>query len=299
MSRPTLRQLEYLVAVADHEHVGRAAAACHVSQPSLSAQLKELERQLGTAVTERVGRGITMTAAGSELADRARGIVRDTDDLMEAANRSTTNFIAALRLAAIPTVAPYLLPRVLPALRRHHPDAEVHLRELQTPKLTEALAIGEIDLGIMALPVDNPDFDHMVILDDPFMVAVAPMHQLAAAEEVALDQLKGEPVLLLEDGHCLRDQALDICNQVGAADHGQIQGTSLATLCQMVAAGMGVTLLPQSAHAVEAREGTGLVVRPFRGSSPSRHLVLVWRRRAPAAPLYAALAEIMRTELAD
>lgn len=297
--RPTMRQLEYLVALDEHGHVGRAADACHVSQPSLSAQLKELERQVGAVITERVGRGVEVTPVGRELARRARRILRDTDDLVEAANRSATHFVAALRLAAIPTVAPYLLPRILPGIRLAHPEAEIHLRELQTPRMIDALTAGEIDVGLMALPVDNPEFDHRVILDDPFMVATGPTHEFAEVEAVAVDRLSDESVLLLEDGHCLRDQALEICSQVGATDRGQIQGTSLATLCQMVAAGMGVTLLPRSASGVEAREGTGVVVRPFAGATPVRHLVLVWRRRAPAAPLYAELAALMAAELAE
>jgi len=297
MFRPTLRQLDYLVAVADEGHIGRAAAACHVAQPSLSAQLKELERGLGTALVERIGRGIRLTTAGEELAERSRAILRDTDDLVATARRSTTNLRGRLRVAAIPTVAPYLLPRFVPLLRGRHPDVEAHLSEMQTPLLVPALARGEIDIGLMALPVDDPDLDHTTILDDPFLVALDPLHRLADADDIPAERLADEAVLLLEDGHCLRDQALDICNQVGATESREIQATSLATLCQMVAAGMGVTLLPLSARAVEAREGAGIVVRPFRGSAPSRQLVLTWRRRSPTADLYRELGEIMRDGL--
>jgi LysR family hydrogen peroxide-inducible transcriptional activator len=297
--RPTLRQLDYLVAVADEGHIGRAAARCHVAQPSLSAQLKELERGLGADIIERVGRGVRLTAAGTELAERARGILRSADDLVETAHRSATSLHGRLSVAAIPTVAPYLLPRFVPLLRDRHPEVESHLREMQTPQLVPALVRGEIDIGLMALPVDDPDLDHLVILDDPFLVALDPDHAFASRNDVRAEQLAGEAVLLLEDGHCLRDQALDICNEVGATKAGEIQATSLATLCQMVAAGMGVTLLPRSARAVEARDGTGIVVRPFRGSSPSRKLVLTWRRRSPAAELYRELAELTRAELAN
>jgi LysR family hydrogen peroxide-inducible transcriptional activator len=297
--RPTLRQLDYLVAVADEGHIGRAAARCHVAQPSLSAQLKELERGLGADIIERVGRGIRLTAAGTELAERARGILRSADDLVETAHRSATSLHGRLSVAAIPTVAPYLLPRFVPLLRDRHPEVESHLREMQTPQLVPALVRGEIDIGLMALPVDDPDLDHLVILDDPFLVALDPDHAFASRNDVRAEQLAGEAVLLLEDGHCLRDEALDICNEVGATKAGEIQATSLATLCQMVAAGMGVTLLPRSAHAVEARDGTGIVVRPFHGNSPSRKLVLTWRRRSPAAELYRELAELTRAELAN
>ena len=297
MFRPTLRQLDYLVAVADEGHIGRAAAACHVAQPSLSAQLKELERGLGTALVERIGRGIRLTTAGEELAEQSRAILRDTDDLVATARHSTTNLQGRLRVAAIPTVAPYLLPRFVPLLRDRHPDVEAHLSEMQTPLLVPALARGEIDIGLMALPVDDPDLDHLTILDDPFLIALDPRHRFADAEDIPAERLVGEAVLLLEDGHCLRDQALDICNQVGATESGEIQATSLATLCQMVAAGMGVTLLPRSARAVEARNGAGIVVRPFRGSPPSRQLVLTWRHRSPAADLYRELGEIIRDGL--
>jgi LysR family transcriptional regulator, hydrogen peroxide-inducible genes activator len=297
MFRPTLRQLDYLVAVAEEGHIGRAAASCHVSQPSLSAQLKELERGLGTAVIERIGRGIRLTATGENLADQARAILRDTDDLVATARRSATNLTGRLRVAAIPTVAPYLLPRFIPLLRGRHPDIEVHLREMQTPALVPALVRGDIDVGLMALPVDDPELDHLTLLDDPFLVALDPHHHFATDDAIPAERLADEAVLLLEDGHCLRDQALDICNQVGATEFGDIQATSLATLCQMVAAGMGVTLLPQSARTVEAREGAGIIVRPFWGSTPSRELVLTWRHRSPAADLYREMAEILRDGL--
>jgi LysR family hydrogen peroxide-inducible transcriptional activator len=299
MYRPSLRQLEYLVAVAEEGHIGRAAERCHVAQPSLSAQLKELERGLGAALVERIGRGIRLTPAGENLAGKAREILQATDDLVEGAQQSTTRLRGRLRIAAIPTVAPYLLPRFVPLLREHHPEVETHLRELHTPNLVPALVNGDIDLGLMALPVEDPTLDHVVILDDPFLVALDPAHSFAAAEDVAIDHLVGEAVLLLEDGHCLRDQALEICSRVGAEEAGEIQATSLATLCQMVAAGMGVTLLPRSARAVEARDGTGILVRPFRGAAPTRKLVLTWRRRSPAAPLYRELAELTRSHLAE
>lgn len=294
-----MRQLEYLVAIAEHGHVGQAAKTCFVTQPSLSAQIKELERQLGTAVVEHVGRGIAVTPLGNELAKRARRILREADDLVELANLSNEGLVGVVRLAAIPTVAPYLLPLVLPPMRERHQGAAFHLRELQTPHLIEALDAREIDIGIMALPVENPDFDYTVILDDPFLLAVDPVHKFALATGVPIDSLRGQEVLLLEDGHCLRDQALAICDQVGAQDRGRIQGTSLATLCQMVAAGMGITLLPQSAAAVEARDGAGIVVRPFIGTSPSRQLVLVWRKRSPSASLYHALAATMYSVLSE
>ena len=296
-ARPTIRQLEYLVALDSHEHIGRAAEACFVSQPTISVQIRELGKHLGVAVVERVGRGIAMTSAGRELAERARAILRDTDEMIESAHRSATAVTGPLRLAAIPTVAPYLLPRILPRIRERHPTAELHLREMQTDALTAALAAADIDLAMLALPVSDVRFEHAVILDDRFLVAMAPDHRLADLPSVPLEGLEDEAVLLLEDGHCLRDHVRDICNRVGARGDGGIQGTSLATVCQMVAAGMGVTLLPASAQAVEAREGTGVVVRPFSDANLFRQVVLMWRRNAPAASLYRELAEIMANEL--
>ena len=295
--RPTIRQLEYLVALDAHGHIGRAATACFVSQPTLSAQIRELEKHLGAAVTERVGRGIVVTAAGRELAARARVILRDTDELVESGHRSETSLMGPLRVAAIPTVAPYLLARVLPALRERHPEAEVHLLELQTEPLSRALAAAEIDLGLLALPTDESMFDHEVILDDPFLLAMAPDHPLTKRQRVPMRRMSGETVLLLEGGHCLRDQALEICNRAGARDDSDVLGTSLHTICQMVAAGMGVTLLPASARQVEAREGTGVVVRPFSDADFGREVALVWRKLAPAAGLYRELGQLMAAQL--
>ena len=296
--RPTIRQLEYLVALDAHGHIGRAAAACFVSQPTLSAQIRELEKHLGAAVTERVGRGIVVTAAGRELAARARVILRDTDELVESGHRSETSLMGPLRVAAIPTVAPYLLARVLPALRERHPEVEVHLLELQTEPLSRALASAEIDLGLLALPTDESMFDHEVILDDPFLLAMAPDHPLTKRQRVPMRRIGGETVLLLEGGHCLRDQALEIWNRAGGRGGSDILGTSLHTICQMVAAGMGVTLLPASARQVEAREGTGVVVRPFSDADLGREVALVWRKLASAADLYRELGQLMAAQLA-
>ncbi len=297
--RPTIRQLEYLVALDTHEHIGKAAEACFVSQPTISTQVREMEKHLGVVVVERVGRGVAMTAAGRELAERARAILRDTDELVESGHRSATALTGPLRLAAIPTAAPYLLPRVLPAIRGRHPEAEMHLSEIRTAELTAALAAAEIDLGIIALPVDDARIACAKILDDYFLLAIAVSHPLALQSQVPIGSLEDETVLLLEEGHCLRDHVRDICDRAGARGDGDIQGTSLATVCQMVAAGMGVTLMPASARAVEARDGAGLVVRPFSDADPCRQLALIWRRNAPAAALYRELSEIMATELAS
>ena len=184
--RPTIRQLEYLVALDTHGHVGRAAAACFVTQPTLSAQIRELEKHVGVAVTERVGRGIAVTAAGRELAARARVILQAADELLESAHRSETELTGPLRVGAIPTVAPYLLARVLPAVRERHPSVEMHLLELQTASLMAALAAAELDLGLMALPIEDERIEYEIVLVDPFLLAMAPDHRLANQSHVSM-----------------------------------------------------------------------------------------------------------------
>ena len=188
---------------------------------------------------------------------------------------------------------------MLPAVRERHPSVEVHLLELQTGPLTAALAAAELDVGLMALPIDDDRLDYEPILTDPFLLAMAPDHRLANQSHVSMRGIRDETVLLLEDGHCLRDQTIEICERAGARNGGDIQGTSLHTICQMVAAGMGVTLLPASARQVEARDGSGVVVRYFSDTKPSREVVLAWRKLAPAASLYRELARLMAGRLAE
>ncbi len=298
VGRPTMRQLEYLVALDAHGHIGRAAAACYVSQPTLSTQIRQLERHIGVPITERVGRGIIVTPAGRELADRARTVLRDTDELLEWGRSSSDELIGPLRIAAIPTAAPYLLARILPVVRERHPDVQIHLDELKTVALIDVLNTAQLDLGLLALPVPSPDIEHLAVLDDPFMLAMEPRHRLARRSAVTSGDLADETVLLLENGHCLRGQALEICRDAGAREIGK-GGTSLTTICQMVAAGMGVTLLPMSAAPIEARRGAGIVVRPFSDAIPSRQLALAWRGRSPAAPLYRELAGLIAGLLTD
>jgi LysR family hydrogen peroxide-inducible transcriptional activator len=293
-----MRQLEYLVALEAHGHIGRAAAACFVSQPTLSTQIRQLERHLGVTITERVGRGIVVTPAGHELAERARAVLRDTDEMLEWGRGNSDDLAGPLRIAAIPTAAPYLLARMLGVINERHPEVLLCPDELRAAALVEALAAAQLDLGLMAEPVIHDGLEHAVVLEDPFLLAMAPQHRLARQPAVATDDLAGETVLLLEDGHCLRCQVLKVCRSVGAREVSK-GGTSLATICQMVAAGMGVTLLPTSAAPIEARRGTGIVVRPFSDVTARRRLALVWRRRSPAARLYAELADLIATRLAD
>lgn len=298
VGRPTIRQLEYLVALDAHGHIGRAAAACFVSQPTLSTQIRQLERHLGVTITERVGRGIVVTPAGRELAERARAVLRDTDEMLEWGRSSADDLGGPLRIAAVPTAAPYLLARMLAVINERHPDVLLCLDELRASVLVEALAAAQLDLGLMVEPVTHDDLEHAIVLEDPLLLAMAPQHRLARQPSVSTDDLAGETVLLLEDGHCLRCQVLKVCRSVGAREVSK-GGTSLATICQMVAAGMGVTLLPTSAAPIEARRGTGIVVRPFSDVMAKRQLAVAWRRRSPAAPLYRELADLIAARLAD
>lgn len=292
---PSVQQLAYLVALADHGHFGRAAAACHVTQPGLSSQVRELERRLGCVLVERSPRAIRLTPVGEQIADRARRVLRELDDLTEAAQLDAEGLVGAFRLGLIPTVAPYVLPDFVAALLDAHPRVELQLVEDRTDGLVQRLRAGELDAVVMALPVEGDDLRHVDLGVDPFLLAVPAGHRLARAKGVDVDVLADLPVLLLEEGHCLREQALSVCHLV-RTEPTSMAATSLPTLVQMVAAGQGVTLLPATTVALEAREGSGVVAVPLR-DAPSRTLALVWRATSPRAARYAELAGLLRTRL--
>jgi len=290
--RPTLRQLEYALAVADHGSFHRAAEACHVSQPGLSAQLKQLERLLDVQLFERDKRRVLITPAGRDLVERARRILTASDELVEAARSVAEPLAGPLRLGVIPTIAPYLLPQVLPAVRRAHPLLRLRLREDHTERLLAALDRGELDLLLLALEVDLGEVERLALFRDPFVLAAPAGHPLAARECVDELCLGGEQLLLLEDGHCLRDQALSVCGRVGASELGDFRASSLSTLVQMVAAGEAITLLPQLALAVEAPRAASLCLRPFCAPAPYRSIGLVWRPSSPRGEAFRQLAEL-------
>jgi LysR family hydrogen peroxide-inducible transcriptional activator len=301
MERPTLQQLAYLVALGEHRHFGHAADACFVSQPALSNQIRELERRLGVTLVERTSRRVMLTPAGKAAAERAREVLRAVDELAEQARADGTGLTGVLRLGVIPTMAPYLLPRVVSVVNNHHPDAELHLRELRTEDLLDELRRGAIDLGLLALPLRRESGDVVAepLAQDPFLLAVALDHPLARGRRpLDVSALAEHEVLLLEDGHCLRDQALDVCSTSGAASR-TVHDTSLATLVQIVAGGGGVTLLPASAAPIEARPGNGVTTRPFRRPAPARTIGLVWRAASARDANYRELAELLKPELAD
>lgn len=292
-----LRDLRYLVAVARHRHFGRAAESCHVSQPTLSAQLKKLEEYLGVMLVERTNKQVMLTPIGEEVAARARSILAAADDLVEVARAAGDPLGGDFRLSLIPTVAPYLLPHLVPEIRERLPRLRPSLYEDQTAQLLDRLRRGEVDAGILALPVEGADsFAREHLYDEPFLLATPADHRLADAHAVHLDQLSGEPVLLLEEGHCLRDQALAVCKLVGAGEEREFRATSLETLRQMVAAGGGITLLPELAAAANASlaNASAVTLHRFSGEPPLRHIAMVWRKGSPREPAVKALAEAIR-----
>jgi LysR family transcriptional regulator, hydrogen peroxide-inducible genes activator len=291
MPRPTVRQLEYVVAVADQLSFSNAADACGVSQPALSSQIREVEQRLGLSLFERGRAGVSVPAHARPVIDAARRAIRSVDDVVDAALDLRGELVGPVRVGVIPTMAPYLLPTLVRELRRRHPRSEPVLTEDRTDDLVRRIALGELDIGLLASPVPGEGLDVAEVAVDEFHLAMPQDHPLAGEGTLPSGVLAGLPVMLLEDGHCLRDQAIDVCATVGANTEHAIQATSLTTLCQMVSAGSGVTLLPASAREVEARAGSGLVTRPLRDPRPNRVIVLAWRSSSPLGPLYRTFAE--------
>jgi len=288
--RPSLRQLEYLVAIADHGSFHAAARATHVSQPGLSAQVAQLEETLGARLFERDRRRVLITPAGAELAERARRVLVGVDDLVDAAAAFSRPLCGRLRLGVIPTVAPYLLPRVMPALREAYPELTLLLHEAPTADLVHALERGELDLLLLALEAPLDDLRTLELFEDDFFVAVPRGHRLAGRKRVQESDIAHETVLLLDDGHCLREQALAVCAASQADEADDFRASSLATLVQVVASGEGITLLPAMAAAHEAACG-GLETARFRKPSPHRTIGLAWRATSQRAEEYRLLGE--------
>ena len=273
-----LRDLRYLVALADERHFGRAADRCFVSQPTLSAQIRKLEEYLGVALVERRPKRVSLTATGEKIVERARRLLLEADAIVEVAKTERDPLAGALRLALIPTVGPYLLPHVVRQLRRALPRLKLLLYEYQTGPLLGKLRDGELDLGILALPAAADGLATAELFDEPFTLAVPANHPLAARDRVRVADLEGETLLLLEDGHCLRDQALEVCSRIHLGDEQDYRATSLETLRQMVAAGHGVTLLPQLAAASPVGTARSLRIKPFGNPPPVRTIGAVWRK---------------------
>jgi len=290
----TLRQLQYALAVAELKSFRRAAEACAVAQPSLSTQVAQLESALGVVIFERGTRGVSVTQAGSAVIERARRTLLEADDLTAVAQGARDPLAGTLSIGVIPTVAPYLLPEISADLRKAFPRLKLLWVEEKTRTVVERIANGELDAGLLAVESEVGDLEYVEIGRDAFFLAVPEGHRLArGAQPARVDQLDDETVLLLEDGHCFRDQALAVCRR-GGAEEASVRATSLSTLTQMVAGGMGITLLPQIAIRTENR-ARSLVTRPFGARGPSRTLALGWRRTAPFDATLRALAEAMQT----
>ncbi|HVH47393.1 MAG TPA: LysR substrate-binding domain-containing protein [Labilithrix sp.] len=289
----SIRQLQYVVAVAETLGFHRAAQRCRVSQPTLSSQIQKLEDVLGVRIFERDKRRVLVTTAGEAVIQHARRVLVEVDDLLTAATEAKDPFSGTLRIGVIPTIAPYLLPFVTPAVAAQWPRLRLALVEEKTDELLVGLRAGALDAGLLALVDGMEDLEHAVVLDDPFVAAVPRTHALAKKKSVALDDLEEEKVLLLEDGHCLRAQALALCRRAGASE-ADLRATSLATLVQMVSSGAGVTLLPSIAVDVENRRGQ-LAVRPLSGRAQGRTICLAWRKAAPLGEALRQLAKAMST----
>ncbi len=286
-----LRDLAYLLAVADHRHFGKAAEACFVSQPTLSTQIRKLEEELGVVLIERAPRRIMLTAIGRDVVERARRILADVEQLKDAARRETDPEAGTLRLGVFPTLGPYLLPHLVPHLRERFSRLQLLLVEEKSDEIIARLRDGRLDAGLLALPLHDDRLQWQELFTEPFVLAVPEQHALAARDALSLHDLADERLLLLQEGHCLRDQALDVCRLAGASETTGFQATSLETLRQMVAAGAGVTLLPQLAVTPPVPASGNMRLIPFATEPPSRRIALVWRRSSPQEAFMRTLAE--------
>jgi LysR family transcriptional regulator, hydrogen peroxide-inducible genes activator len=275
MSQMTVRQLRYFDALAHHSHFGRAATACAISQPALSMQIKELEETLGAVLMERGARQVRLTKFGEEAALRVRDILLLVDELGEFARASRDRLSGRLRIGMIPTIAPYLLPILMENLTRTHPEVDIYVREALTSKLIQELAEGRLDTAIAALPISEPSFTEVALFAENFLL-VRPREDTGKPVPSS-KMLREMRLLLLEEGHCFRDQALSFCNMKSSLPRDMLDASSLSTLVQMVSAGMGVTLIPEMAMAVEARSASVSVAR-FKNPQPSRTIGMIWRK---------------------
>jgi LysR family hydrogen peroxide-inducible transcriptional activator len=290
---PTVKQLQYLVALRRFGHFGRAADACFVTQSTLSAGLRELESLLGVTLVERTRRVVRFTALGEKIADKAIRVLRETEELAEMARAQGRPLHGELRMGVIPTIAPFLLPTMLPQLRAQWPELKLYLREETSGAACEALHRGQLDCVLLALPFACGDVESAQLFDDPLYVAY-PRGEAPAATSVAAAEIDESRLLLLEDGHCLKDHALSACNRPDLRAHAEMMGTSLHTLVQMVDNGLGVTFVPEMAIEAGILAGTGVDARPLRSDNPYRRIALVWRRSSPREDEFQMLAATLR-----
>lgn len=295
-----LRDLQYLVALAEHRHFGRAAEACFVSQPTLSTQIKKLEDELGVPLVERTPRKVLLTEVGSEIAARAREVLNEVDQIRAVARRTRDPESGTVRLGIFPTLGPYLLPHAVPMVRAAFPRLELLLVEEKTEVILRLLREGKLDVGILALPLHEDSLHVEFLFEEPFVLAVPQSHALARRQgQLKLADLSNESLLLLEDGHCLRDQALEVCHLAGAGERNGFRATSLETLRQMVSAEVGITLLPVLAVKPPVAQSGNLRLIEFKAPPPSRRLAMVWRKSSAMDGFLTRLAEVFKRLPAD
>ena len=288
---PTLKQLQYLVALRHHGHFGRAAEACFITQSTLSAGIKELESLVGVTLVERSRRVVRFTPLGERVAAKAQRILRETEDLTDMVRASGKPLAGELRMGVIPTIAPFLLPALLPGLRRQWPDLKLYLREETSQAACAQLHRGQLDCVLLALPFPCGEVDAAELFEDRLMIAFPPGAADRLPEKVPPAAIDEDKLLLLEDGHCLKDHALAACNRPELRSEASILGTSLHTLVQMVDNGLGITLVPEMAVKAGILDGTGVEARALDAEHPSRRIALVWRRNSPREKEFRLLAE--------
>jgi len=291
---PTLKQLQYLVALRAHGHFGRAAAACFVTQSTLSAGLKELESVLGLTLVERTRRVVRFTPLGARVAEKAQRILRETEDLADMVRASGKPLSGELRMGVIPTIAPFLLPALLPRLRARWPELKLYLREENSQAACDQLHAGKLDCVLLALPFGCGEVERAELFEDRLLIAFPPGAAADLPERVKPEAIDESRLLLMEDGHCLKDHALAACNRPELRAEAAILGTSLHTLVQMVDNGLGMTLVPEMAVRAGILDGTGIVARLLDADHPARRIALVWRKASPRGEEFKLLAEALK-----
>jgi len=288
-----LRAMHYLVTLADVRHFSKAAERCHVSQPTLSTQIRKLEDELDVQLVERSPRQVMLTEVGAEIVERARALLAEADAIKSIARRSRDPHSGTLRIGIFPTLAPYFLPHVVPEIRRRFPRLTLRLFEEKTEDVIGMLTRGRLDAGLLALPVDSEQLVTRKLFEEPFVLAVGEGHALTRKQRIQLEDLEHQELLLLEDGHCLRDQALEVCQLAGAHEQLDFHATSMETLRQMVAAGTGITLMPVMAIKPPVAHTDNLVTRPFVEPPPKRTIALVWRKSSALGGFLNELADLL------
>lgn len=294
-----LRELEYLIAVDEERHFRKAAERCFVSQPTLSGQLKKLEEELGVLLVERTRRRVMMTDVGVAVADEARKVLAGAKAIKDMAQSFYDPMAGELRVGLIPTVAPYLLPIIMPAIRRQYPKLKLWLHEYQTSVLLEKLRQAQLDVLILALPVDTDEFAELYLFNEPFLLAVPRSGDFAGKDKISLGDLKNKEMLLLEEGHCLRGQALEVCSMAGATENSAFHASSLETLRHMVGEGMGLTLFPELAVPVKRTKKDPIRYIPFKNPQPKRRIGMLYRRTSYRQQAFINIQALIKKSLSQ